>query len=109
MSTDPDRDRIARRHPDIPQDALFPPPPSGHDIGSKRNKGGEKTAPQKPIRQARCPHCWRSNKSVGVVRRAVSPTKTIDVFKDHTKAVGNARVPCSGSGQEAPDADQRST
>jgi hypothetical protein len=84
-------------------DALFPPPPPGHNIGL-RNDSGERVSPSKTIRQAQCPHCWKySHKTVGVIRDTDLAThKQREVFKDHTKILGAGSVPCIGSGQEAP-------
>lgn len=105
MSNDKDRDRIARRHNDIPQEALFPPPPAGHNIGLKR-EDGERQRPAKTIRQAKCPSCWTySHKTVGVVREIDTIThQQREVFKTHTKMLGVGAVPCAGSGTEAPRA-----
>lgn len=100
-----DRDRIAQRHPDIPQDALIPLPPAGVNVGIKQ-QDHERPRPAKTIRQAPCPSCWRfSHKTIPVVREIDTEThKMREVFKPHNKMLATGSVPCAGSGTEAPDA-----
>jgi hypothetical protein len=96
--SDPDRDKIARRHPAIQQDPLpfkIKPPSSGERKLEKRQI-------TRSIRTAPCPQCCGpqgSNKKIGVTRDAVG----IERFRDHDHfTVGGRRIPCSGSGTEAP-------
>lgn len=102
MARDSDERRIAARHPDIPQEPLFGLPPDGYPIGSKRDK----PKPQKAVRTAECPKCWRYSNRVRIgVIRIVDPVthQASEVFRDRDKFTHNGgRVPCSGSGTEAP-------
>jgi len=93
--TDPDRDKIAKRHPSIKQDSLFPITP---DL---RKKHAPSKQTVRSIRTARCPQCCGpqgSNKKIGVIRTAIG----LEVFRQHDKfTIGGLRIPCSGSGSEA--------
>lgn len=92
-----DRDRIARRHPNIPQDPLFEMPRGS--AGTKRDDTSRGKA--KSIRQAKCSHCCGpqgSNKRISVIRSA-----DLEIFKVHDKfTIGGRRIRCNGSGMEAP-------
>lgn len=96
---DPDRDKIAQRHPKIEQDPLFEVPPGA--AGTQP----EKVKSEPSIRTAKCPSCCgktSSNSKVGVIRIS-GPGGDLEVFRDHDKfTVGGRRIPCSGSGTEAP-------
>jgi hypothetical protein len=98
MTGDPDRDKIARRHPHVQQDPLpfAINPPSG---GERKL---EKPQTTRSIRTAKCPQCCGpqgSNKKIGVIRAATG----LEIFKQHDHfTVGGRRIPCSGSGTEAP-------
>ena len=88
--SDPHMAQIQKRHPNIPQDALFALPTN---LG-----GGEPvvTRTQKSIKWAFCPHHVPGGKKLtGLI--------TLDqhtlVFRDHTKTVGKHTIPCPGSGQ----------
>lgn len=97
-----DYERIRRRHPHIEQDPLFEMPA---DAGSQQ----EKQKSIKSIRTAECPQCCGpnlSNKKIGVIRGALGS----EIFRDHDKfTVGGRRIPCLGSGTEAPPRTQEMT
>lgn len=95
--------RIAARHNDIPQEPLFGLPPAGYDVGTDRK--AERPKSQKSIRTAVCPKCNVSASGpIGVIRVFDQDAKRErEIFRDHNKFTrSGGRIPCSGSGQEAP-------
>lgn len=107
IERDKDTQRIARRHPDIPQDALFPPPPARWPGGSQpQQNNDERRKRQKSVRTATCPKCQLSNgkTKIGVISIYDQQMKRYrEVFRDHDKFTRNGtRIHCTGSGMEAP-------
>lgn len=88
-----DLSKIAKRHSDIPQDALpieVPEPPKAN--------GGTASAKSAPsVRFAKCPD-HVADKLTGVI----ALSRDEHVFRDHTKHIGKVTVQCPGSGRPAP-------
>lgn len=95
---DPVYDRIKARHNDIPQDPL--PLDVPEPVAVKPDTVESKPRPARSVRFAMCPKC-RADKETGVIRRPDGS----EVFRDHNKTIGKGvRIPCPGSGLEAPKA-----
>ena len=92
--TDPEVERIRKRHPDIPQDPL--PFDTPEPVAKGKRWRSAKSAAS--VRFASCPKCL-ANREIGVVRTGDGT----EVFRAHNKVIGKGRrMPCPGSGQVAP-------
>ena len=90
---------VAARHPDIPQDALPGLETVERDTSGSKEPSKHRS-PVPSVRRARCPkHKGKGDDDLtGVVLSADGS----EVFRDHTKRVGNHTIRCSGSGMVAP-------
>lgn len=91
--------RIAKRHDDIPQDAL---PVAEVPARDASDDEGAKTKAPKSVRWKQCPHHTPSGKKqlTGLVLDGSSL-----VFREHRKSIGKFLVRCPGSGKEWIEAD----
>lgn len=87
--------RVAKRHTDIPQDAL----PFKVDPTSGGGEDVVKNRAQKSIDWAHCPHHRHDGVGAkgGMTGLVALDNKTL-AYRDHTKKVGKVTVPCPGSG-----------
>lgn len=83
-----DLSRVRKRHPHIPQDALF------DDLPERVAKASEeRPRTQRSIAWAPCPEC--KSKLIGLL----AVTADTFQFRPHNRKVGRVTIPCSGSGQ----------